>query len=186
MRVHRTDLVSFAFGLLFLALSAWWLLAQVLGLVLPPVGWFLAGGLILIGVLGLIGALRSSRHTGKPEPADPAGPDPTRPEASGASGTSASGTPWADTTGTEPLGPPSTDTDSLGIPWADTTGTEPPSGPWTDLSEGDRTIVDSGSGTDRPGRTGEPTGGLPADDDRTLDLPAGSETPPSEHRGPAA
>ncbi len=176
MRVHRTDLVSFAFGLLFLALSAWWLLAQVLGLVLPPVGWFLAGGLILIGVLGLIGALRSGRHTGRPEPADPTGPEPTRPEASGAAGTSASGTPWADTTGTEPLG----------TPWADTTGTEPPSRPWTDLSEGDRTTVDAGAGTDRPGRTGEPTGGLPADDDRTLDLPAGNETPPSEHRGPAA
>ncbi|MGC5049965.1 hypothetical protein ACLQ2S_00695 [Micromonospora sp. DT48] len=68
MKAHRTDLVSFAFGLLFLALTAWWLLAQVLGLVLPPVGWFLAGGLILVGGLGLIGALRSSRHNGGPAP----------------------------------------------------------------------------------------------------------------------
>ncbi|MBX7265281.1 hypothetical protein KIF24_03900 [Micromonospora sp. Llam7] len=66
MRVHRTDLVSFAFGLLFLALAAWWLLAKLLGLVLPPIGWFLAGGLILIGGLGLIGALRSSRQNGGP------------------------------------------------------------------------------------------------------------------------
>ncbi|GIJ36135.1 hypothetical protein SAMN05216284_10934 [Micromonospora sediminimaris] len=70
MRTHRTDLVSFAFGLLFLALAAWWLLAQVLGLVLPPAGWFLAGGLILVGGLGLIGALRSSRYNGRPAPAD--------------------------------------------------------------------------------------------------------------------
>lgn len=62
MKAHRTDLVSFAFGLLFLALSAWWLSAQILGLVLPPVGWFLAGAAILIGVLGLVGALRSGRH----------------------------------------------------------------------------------------------------------------------------
>ncbi|MBQ1053037.1 hypothetical protein KBX50_31875 [Micromonospora sp. C51] len=70
MRTHRTDLVSFAFGLLFLALAAWWLLAQVLGLVLPPAGWFLAGGLILVGGLGLIGALRSSRYNGRPAPID--------------------------------------------------------------------------------------------------------------------
>nr|WP_197087965.1 hypothetical protein [Micromonospora sp. HK10] len=64
MKAHRTDLVSFAFGLVFLALAVWWLLAQILGLNLPPVGWFLAGALILIGLLGLIGALRSGRHAG--------------------------------------------------------------------------------------------------------------------------
>ncbi|NJC16292.1 hypothetical protein F4558_006118 [Micromonospora profundi] len=69
MKAHRTDLVSFAFGLLFLALSAWWLLAQLLGLVLPPVGWFLAGALILIGVFGLVGALRSGQ-SGRPTPDD--------------------------------------------------------------------------------------------------------------------
>lgn len=63
MKAHRTDIVSFAFGLAFLGLSAWWLLARILGLALPPVGWFLAGALILIGLLGLVGALRSGRHT---------------------------------------------------------------------------------------------------------------------------
>ena len=61
MRAHRTDLVSFAFGMLFIGFAAWWLVAQILGLVLPPVGWFLAGALLLIGVLGLAGALRSAR-----------------------------------------------------------------------------------------------------------------------------
>ncbi|PMR59004.1 hypothetical protein C1A38_21790 [Verrucosispora sp. ts21] len=71
MRAHRTDLVSFAFGLLFVALAAWWLLAQVVGLVLPPVGWFLAGGLILIGLLGLVGALRSSKQANQPEQPGP-------------------------------------------------------------------------------------------------------------------
>ncbi|GHJ51620.1 hypothetical protein Nm8I071_09270 [Nonomuraea sp. TT08I-71] len=65
MKAHRTDVVSFAFGLAFLGLSAWWLLARILGLALPPVGWFLAGALILIGLLGLVGAMRSGRH---PEP----------------------------------------------------------------------------------------------------------------------
>ncbi|MET8350977.1 hypothetical protein [Micromonospora sp. NPDC005206] len=72
MKAHRTDLVSFAFGLVFLGLSAWWLLAQLLGLALPPVGWFLAGALILIGVFGLVGALRSGR---------PAQPGPTAQDA---------------------------------------------------------------------------------------------------------
>ncbi|MFD0787180.1 hypothetical protein ACFQZ8_25040, partial [Micromonospora azadirachtae] len=62
MKAHRTDLVSFAFGLLFLALTAWWLSARILGLAVPPAGWFLAGALILIGVFGLVGALRSGRH----------------------------------------------------------------------------------------------------------------------------
>ncbi|MER7473361.1 hypothetical protein [Micromonospora sp. NPDC000018] len=61
MKAHRTDIVSFAFGLIFVGLAAWWLLAKLLGLALPPVGWFLAGALILIGLLGLVGALRSGR-----------------------------------------------------------------------------------------------------------------------------
>ncbi|MGC4894022.1 hypothetical protein [Micromonospora sp. DT31] len=61
MKAHRTDLVSFFFGLVFLGLATWWLLARIMGLAVPPVGWFLAGGLVLIGVLGLLGALRSSR-----------------------------------------------------------------------------------------------------------------------------
>ncbi|MFY1596423.1 hypothetical protein [Micromonospora sp. WMMD737] len=70
MKAHRTDIVSFAFGLIFLGLAAWWLLAQLLGLALPPVGWFLAGALILIGLLGLLGALRSGRSGGAPAPGD--------------------------------------------------------------------------------------------------------------------
>ncbi|SCG54693.1 hypothetical protein GA0070614_2413 [Micromonospora coxensis] len=84
MRVHRTDLVSLLFGLLFVGLSVWWLLAQILGLALPPVGWFLAGALLLIGLLGLIGALRSGRHDRRegPLPAtEPTGDEPRLPVA---------------------------------------------------------------------------------------------------------
>ncbi|MBQ1044549.1 MULTISPECIES: hypothetical protein [unclassified Micromonospora] len=68
MKAHRTDVVSFAFGLVFLGLSIWWLLARILGLSVPPVGWFLAGGLVLIGLLGLIGALRSGQTAEPPAP----------------------------------------------------------------------------------------------------------------------
>ncbi|MFI6822349.1 hypothetical protein ACIBJE_15545 [Micromonospora sp. NPDC050187] len=60
MRAHRTDLLSLTFGLLFLAAAAWWLLAQLLGLVVP-IGWFLAGALVVVGTLGLLGALRAAR-----------------------------------------------------------------------------------------------------------------------------
>ena len=59
MKAHRTDGVSLTFGLIFLAIVAWWLVAQILHLSLPAVGWFLAGALILVGVFGLLGALRS-------------------------------------------------------------------------------------------------------------------------------
>ncbi|MFI6229212.1 hypothetical protein ACIBCR_18085 [Micromonospora echinospora] len=93
MRAHRTDLLSLTFGLLFLAAAAWWLLAQLLGLVVP-IGWFLAGALVVVGVLGLLGALRAARSSadtgptagspGSPPPAPgvplPGGPaDPDRP-----------------------------------------------------------------------------------------------------------
>jgi len=61
VKAHRTDPVSLSFGLLFVVLAAWWLVARLLGLALPPVGWFVAGALLLIGILGLVGALRASR-----------------------------------------------------------------------------------------------------------------------------
>ncbi|MFI2709845.1 hypothetical protein ACH495_06905 [Micromonospora sp. NPDC018662] len=76
MKAHRTDIVSFAFGLVFLGLALWWLLARILGLDVPPVGWFLAGGLVVIGLLGLVGALRSVRGPDRPaSPDQPGEPD---------------------------------------------------------------------------------------------------------------
>lgn len=69
MKPHRTDGVSLTFALIFFGLTGWWLIAQLLDLALPAVGWILAGGLILIGVFGLIGALRSGRST--PAPTEP-------------------------------------------------------------------------------------------------------------------
>jgi hypothetical protein len=85
MKAHRTDGVSLTFALLFLAVAAWWLVAQLLDLALPAVGWFLAGGLILLGLLGLVGALRSGRAgpPAAPAPADPIGAGPAGPSSGG-------------------------------------------------------------------------------------------------------
>jgi hypothetical protein len=78
MKAHRTDGLSLTFGLIFLAATAWWLLAQVVDLSLPNAGWFVAGALILLGALGLIGALRGNQAPAKePGPtANQAAPTP--------------------------------------------------------------------------------------------------------------
>ncbi|HEX5595095.1 MAG TPA: hypothetical protein VFX61_03595 [Micromonosporaceae bacterium] len=80
MKPHRTDMVSLTFSLIFLAIGAWWLLAQIFHLPLPTIGWIVAAGLILFGLLGALGALRSSPPPAPP-PAEPTiGTDGTRPE----------------------------------------------------------------------------------------------------------
>ncbi|GAA4688674.1 hypothetical protein [Phytohabitans rumicis] len=61
MKPHRTDGVSLTFALIFLSMATWWFIAQLVDLELPVVGWFVASALILLGALGLIGALRSGR-----------------------------------------------------------------------------------------------------------------------------
>lgn len=71
MKSHRTDGVSLTFGVIFLVIVAWYLTAGAVRLNLPQVGWFVAGGLILLGLVGLIGALRGGRRS------SPAEPEPT-------------------------------------------------------------------------------------------------------------
>ncbi|HEX8631820.1 MAG TPA: hypothetical protein VF755_26980 [Catenuloplanes sp.] len=61
MKAHRTDGVSLSFGLIFLAVVGWWLAAQVVTVRLPALGWFAAVGLIVVGGIGLLGALRSGK-----------------------------------------------------------------------------------------------------------------------------
>lgn len=72
MRTHRTDWLSLIFALIFLAVAAWWLLAQLVHLALPQVGWIVAVALIAIGTLGLVGALRSNRDLTQPAGTSPA------------------------------------------------------------------------------------------------------------------
>jgi hypothetical protein len=61
MKPHRTDSVSLTFGLIFLGIVIVWLFNIVIDVRLPRPGWIAAGGLILFGLLGLLGALRSDR-----------------------------------------------------------------------------------------------------------------------------
>jgi hypothetical protein len=62
MKPHRMDAVSLTFGLLFLVIVAWWALSEVITVHLPALGWTVAGGLILFGVIGLLGAISSGRR----------------------------------------------------------------------------------------------------------------------------
>lgn len=70
MKAHRTDGVSLGFGLVFLAIAGWWAAAQVIDIRLPALGWLAAGGLILFGVLGLLGAISSGRRDEAVAPTD--------------------------------------------------------------------------------------------------------------------
>jgi len=65
MKPHRTDGVSLSFGVIFLLVALWWAVSRVIDIHLPAVSWLLAGALILFGVIGLLGAIRSGR---RPEP----------------------------------------------------------------------------------------------------------------------
>jgi len=70
MKRHSTDLVSVIFGVIFLAIAGWWLLGRYVHLNVPHGGWVLAGALILIGLLGVVGSLRGDR-TREPAYAQP-------------------------------------------------------------------------------------------------------------------
>jgi hypothetical protein len=61
MRRHRTDAVSLGFGLFFLLCPLLWVTLHDARLNLPDLGWFVAGALILAGVLGAAGAMRGGR-----------------------------------------------------------------------------------------------------------------------------
>ncbi len=62
MNRHTTDAVSLAFGWVFLAVAAWWLVVQSVHVDLPSFGWFFAGALIIVGVLGLAAAVWPRRR----------------------------------------------------------------------------------------------------------------------------
>jgi hypothetical protein len=58
MKRHGTDVVSLTFGLIFLLLAGWWVLGRAVDIALPTLGWVVALGLVAVGALGLVAALR--------------------------------------------------------------------------------------------------------------------------------
>jgi hypothetical protein len=74
MRPHRTDGVSLSFGVIFVLVALWWAVSRVADIHLPAAGWLVAGALILFGVLGLMGAIRSGRRADTADAVEPVPP----------------------------------------------------------------------------------------------------------------
>ncbi|HEX6497941.1 MAG TPA: hypothetical protein VF054_02800 [Micromonosporaceae bacterium] len=62
MRRHHRDGLSLLFGVIFLLVVVWWAVGRTVDVTLPTFGWFAALALIVVGALGLVGALRGHRH----------------------------------------------------------------------------------------------------------------------------
>ncbi len=74
MKRHPVDVISLIFGLIFVGIAAWWLLARVSSIALP-VGWVVAIALVVIGTIGLLAAIRPTRRgPDKPDPEQPTDP----------------------------------------------------------------------------------------------------------------
>lgn len=58
MKPHRTDAVSLVFGIIFVAMAGWWGLSRITHIGLPALGWSVAIGLIVLGLVGLLAGLR--------------------------------------------------------------------------------------------------------------------------------
>jgi len=63
MKKHPLDMFSLIFGMVFLLIAGTWVIRQSVDIDLPNVGWFLAGALILAGVLGIASVIRGARTT---------------------------------------------------------------------------------------------------------------------------
>jgi hypothetical protein len=61
MKRHATDVVALTAGCVVLAIVAVWAVAKVVTIDLPSKGWFAAGLLVVLGVVGLAAAVRPNR-----------------------------------------------------------------------------------------------------------------------------
>lgn len=73
MKSHRTDNVSLFFGLIFVLVAGAFIARRFVSIDLPDLGWFIAGGLIILGVIGAVSAVIGNRKPAA-EPAQPAEP----------------------------------------------------------------------------------------------------------------
>ncbi|GIG57461.1 hypothetical protein Lfu02_18330 [Longispora fulva] len=71
MKPHRLDSVSLVFGVLFLALTGWWVLGQVAHVSGSTLAWTGAAGLVGIGVLGIATSIIGNRTRPEDRPDEP-------------------------------------------------------------------------------------------------------------------
>jgi hypothetical protein len=62
MSKHGVDAVSLVFGGLFLTVVAWWLIARIVDVNLPNLGWVAGAALVVVGVAGLWTSVRPGRR----------------------------------------------------------------------------------------------------------------------------
>jgi hypothetical protein len=62
MKKHPLDVLSLVFGLVFVLIAGTWVVRRTVDIDLPDMGWFLAGALILAGLLGIVSVLRGTRN----------------------------------------------------------------------------------------------------------------------------
>lgn len=74
MKPHRTDNISLFFGLAFLIIALGYLAKVYLNLNLPSMGWFVAAGLVFLGIVGAVTALVPTKQAAAPEAQAP-GPE---------------------------------------------------------------------------------------------------------------
>jgi len=77
MNRHDTDVLSLTFGLVFAAVVGGWLLLRWVSVAALHAGWLLASVLIILGVLGILTTVCSSRHR-EPDHTDQQIPPATR------------------------------------------------------------------------------------------------------------
>lgn len=62
MRPHATDPLSLTFGLIFLGIAVLWLVTRFATVTASALAWTLAGGLVVLGGLGIAYALNPARR----------------------------------------------------------------------------------------------------------------------------
>ncbi|NUR29237.1 MAG: hypothetical protein HOV83_25915 [Catenulispora sp.] len=71
MKKHPLDVVSLVFGLIFLLIAAGWITDHSLRIDLPPAGWIVAVGLIVVGLLGIVSVVRGANGPKEPAAVEP-------------------------------------------------------------------------------------------------------------------